>query len=227
MQQRASAGELVCRAGAALKRVTTRRVPVESPAARLYAAGMSRPEILPALHALLATPAPPALDAAQRSGTLPAAEVETRVRAALLDAGLPAANADLVLALLLLWHDHLDAAHTLAQGVENADGSFVHAILHRREPDAWNAKYWWRRVGAHPAFAGLARRVGALLEPAGQTHLLAKLLPGGRWDASAFVDACEAASAFSEPAEDPAAKWLREIQRQETEVLLAHLAAPR
>jgi hypothetical protein len=42
----------------------------------------------------------------------------------------------------------------------------VHAIMHRREPDPWNSKYWWRRVGAHPCFPELARRAGAFLPTA-------------------------------------------------------------
>ena len=117
---------------------------------------MSRTELTAALEPLLATAEPPLLDATPRGGTLPAAEIEARLAGPLRAAGLRTANVELVRALMLLWHDHLDAAHTLAQGVENADGSFVHAIMHRREPDAWNSKYWWRRVGAHPAFPEIA-----------------------------------------------------------------------
>lgn len=38
------------------------------------------------------------------------------------------------------WH----SAHTLAQDVDDADGAWVHAYLHRREGDPGNAAYWYR-----------------------------------------------------------------------------------
>ena len=52
--------------------------------------------------------------------------------------------------LKALWFDargQWDAAHRLAQDVETPDGSWVHAYLHRREGDAGNAHYWYRRAG--------------------------------------------------------------------------------
>jgi len=52
--------------------------------------------------------------------------------------------------LSALWHDargNWDQAHQIAQDVETADGAWVHAYLHRREGDADNARYWYRRAG--------------------------------------------------------------------------------
>jgi len=52
--------------------------------------------------------------------------------------------------LLALWHDARgawDAAHRVAQDVDDADGALVHAYLHRKEGDAGNAAYWYRRAG--------------------------------------------------------------------------------
>jgi hypothetical protein len=53
------------------------------------------------------------------------------------------------LAGLWLHHDFLDESHAISQEIDTAEGSFWHAIMHRREPDAWNSKYWFRKVGSH------------------------------------------------------------------------------
>src|SRR5215213_6886895 len=58
-----------------------------------------------------------------------------------------------------LLHDCLDESHTISQGIDTASGSFWHAIMHRREGDFSNAKYWFRSAGPHPAFAELGERV--------------------------------------------------------------------
>jgi hypothetical protein len=65
------------------------------------------------------------------------------------------AMAKLCHAGLWLYHDFLDESHTISQEVETPTGSFWHAIMHRREPDPSNSKYWWRRVGNHPVLAEL------------------------------------------------------------------------
>jgi hypothetical protein len=51
--------------------------------------------------------------------------------------------------LRALWHDargEWDAAHHLAQDVDDADGAWVHAYLHRKEGDPGNAAYWYERA---------------------------------------------------------------------------------
>jgi hypothetical protein len=57
--------------------------------------------------------------------------------------------ADLPAALQALWHDgrgDWEAAHNVAQDVPDPDGAWVHAYLHRKEGDAGNAAYWYRRA---------------------------------------------------------------------------------
>lgn len=40
-----------------------------------------------------------------------------------------------------------DGAHRIAQDIHTADGSWVHAYLHRKEGDLGNAAYWYSRAG--------------------------------------------------------------------------------
>ncbi len=44
----------------------------------------------------------------------------------------------------------IDRSHTISQDIPSATGSFLHGIMHRREGDFGNSKYWFRRVGNHP-----------------------------------------------------------------------------
>lgn len=172
------------------------------------------------LQEVFATPEPAELGPGPRPGVLPLPDLDAELKSILRETRLAASSRDLIRALILLWHDHLDAAHTIAQGIETLDGSLVHAIMHRREPDYANAKYWWRRVGEHPCFPELAKRVTALLESQNERELCATLLPRGRWDAFAFVDACEAAANRATSAKR--VQLLRDMQRVETKVALEH-----
>jgi hypothetical protein len=57
--------------------------------------------------------------------------------------------ADLNPLLLALWQDaqgNWDMAHRLTQAVDDADGAWVHAYLHRKEGDLANAGYWYSRA---------------------------------------------------------------------------------
>ncbi len=172
---------------------------------------------------LLATPELAALGPGPRQGVQPEASIRDRVEERLRGARIPTASRQLVLALILLWHDHFDAAHAIAQDIGNADGSLVHAILHRREPDYGNAQYWFRRVGDHPAFTELSASVRALPELKADPDLRSALIPNGKWDAMAMISACEQASRRHD---EQKAGLLRQVQRIETEILLAWLLQP-
>jgi hypothetical protein len=57
-------------------------------------------------------------------------------------------------ALAGLWWDakgDWNKAHESAQEDEGPAGSWVHAYLHRKEGDASNAGYWYRRAGRNPS----------------------------------------------------------------------------
>ena len=166
---------------------------------------------------LLATAEPAELGPGPRAEVLSESALNTKLDSLLGKTGISPVHQQLIRSLILLWHDHLDASHKISQGIENADGSFVHAIMHRREPDAWNSKYWWRRVGNHPAYPEIGRRVDELLKGSQRREdadLAKRLVSDGNWDAVAFVDVCAAAK------DKALICTLREIQRIETEVLL-------
>ncbi len=61
-----------------------------------------------------------------------------------------------LLALWLAVRGEWEKAHGIAQEIESAEGSWVHAYLHRVEGDAFNAAYWYRRAG-RPVASGEAR----------------------------------------------------------------------
>jgi hypothetical protein len=173
------------------------------------------------LHSYTTTPLLPGLGPGPREGVEGLSPLTEKLDRAFADASFAGPRADLARATILLWHDHLDPAHAIAQEIETRDGSYVHAILHRREPDYENAKYWFRRVGQHSCFPELAARASSFLKSKGGLQLERKLIPGGQWDSFAFVDACKEASGRT--ADDFQGTLLREIQRFEFEVLLEHL----
>ena len=165
--------------------------------------------------ALLATVDPPDLGPGPRPGVQALSVLNHK-----LDAGLGVGtSSNLIRAVVLLWHDHLEAAHVLAQEIETPDGSYVHAIVHRREPDYSNAKYWFRRVGRHAAFTELQNKAAQIIKETGESAWAGQLTPDDRWDAFAFVDACEAAADLRKGSAKRT-DMLRQIQKAELEILL-------
>lgn len=109
---------------------------------------------------------------------------------------------------LWLRFDFLDESHSISQEDEgNPNRDFWHAIMHRREPDAFNSKYWWRRVGAHPVLEQLRDRA----PEAGYAYTTPE----------AFVDFCEKVRGSGSADEETA----RRVQELEWRLLFDHCLA--
>jgi hypothetical protein len=94
----------------------------------------------------------------------------------------------------------LDRSHTISQDINDPEGSFWHGIMHRREADFGNSKYWFRRVGTHPVFQQIAELTPTYDDPFG------------------FVDAC---SLVKDDDPDSYASC-QQVQWLEWQALMAH-----
>ena len=121
---------------------------------------------------------------------------------------------------LFLYFSWADECHEIVQGVKSAEGSFWHGIVHREEPDAANAAYWFRQTGKHPVFPDLARAA----EEIAAKYPAAKFPGGGPWDPFYFIEFSERAR--SEPG-TPVEAAAREIQRVEWQILFDYCARSR
>ncbi|MGD9720447.1 MAG: hypothetical protein AB7O59_06555 [Pirellulales bacterium] len=125
------------------------------------------------------------------------------------------------LAGLWLAHDFLDRSHSISQEIETTTGSYWHGIMHRREGDFSNAKYWFRRVGRHPVFEPLGVAAAELAAASQAGQAADALRDQSEWDPYLFVDLCERAR--GEPA-----TWdelCRRVQRREWELLFDYCYA--
>ena len=59
------------------------------------------------------------------------------------------ATGDLPVYLQALWYDakgDWEKAHTLIQDMPDKTAAWIHAYLHRKEGDIWNADYWYTKA---------------------------------------------------------------------------------
>jgi hypothetical protein len=127
-----------------------------------------------------------------RSPAQPAAAVKTLL-ASIDRVFIPSALRECLHAGLWVAADELDRAHEICQQVPNSFGSAWHAVVHRREGDFWNSKYWWRRAGG-VAWNSVAARLGtteARGGAGGLSRAMEATFPGGQYDPARFVDLVE------------------------------------
>lgn len=138
---------------------------------------------------------------------LEAATIDTLFDSPVVDHDLAAC----CLSAVWLWNDFLDESHSISQQIDTADGSFWHGIMHRRECDYSNAKYWFRKVDQHPIFAPLAEQTVAL---AGGNDRYG-LVSDGEWNPYAFIDLCQQAGS----GDNALRTYCQQVTRVEWELL--------
>lgn len=111
----------------------------------------------------------------------------------------------IVKAGLYLYFGFWDDAHETAQDIATPEGSYWHAIVHRQEPDAGNAGYWFHQVGSHAIFPVLREQAAAI----GVDF-------GPKWNPRAFIEYCE--QSRQSPGSDHERR-AREAQRAEWQLL--------
>ncbi len=155
------------------------------------------------------------------AGRCSSGEAQGRLAAVTAAELFPHANSSLgALAGLWLYFSCLEQCHSLAQDLHTPEGSFWHGILHRQEPDADNAAYWFRRTGAHPVYGDLREAANEIVS----RYPEAEFRSAGAWDPYAFIAFCERAR--QQPG-SPSERAALEIQRAEWQLLFDYCARPR
>lgn len=169
-----------------------------------------------------ATPEFPDLGPGPRSGTLAETSLEIRMLELTHDWRLTDSATELLTATTLLYHDQHDPAHNRVQDRGDREGCLIHALLHRREPDYWNAAYWFRRVSGHPIYAAATPAAIRAAKTPEARAVLERLTLSGNLDPVAMVQECER---LAEHPDAAAIAYLRQVQHLEFACLVEHLIA--
>ena len=124
-------------------------------------------------------------------------------------------EAKALLSGLWLYFDWLDESHRISQSIDTPTGSFWHAIMHRREGDFSNGKYWYARCANHPSMQTLAAQAPRQINTMPADKSLLRVIASG-WNPSAFVDLVE--QVHQKPA-DPRHAAAVALQKLEWQIL--------
>ena len=126
---------------------------------------------------------------------------------------------DLILAALWLLEGDLDQSHRFSQRWETLNGSYWHAIMHRREGDWSNSKYWYRRSSKNPVINSFKQTI--LAHHANRAVLPELVRP---MEVNEFLEAWVDVNqkAVATEASDRLVTHVRELAWVEWQLLLAH-----
>ncbi|MBV8895777.1 MAG: hypothetical protein JO051_04645 [Acidobacteriaceae bacterium] len=123
-----------------------------------------------------------------------------------------ARNAEAAYSALLLLLGFWEKSHDLTNDDETPEGCYLHAIIHRMEPNPGNSAYWLRQLGRHSLFPELRVQAEEILKRNGVAGW--QLKPA--WDPFLFNDWCDEARALPGSMKEKAAVL---IQRAEWDLL--------
>jgi hypothetical protein len=93
-----------------------------------------------------------------------------------------------MMAALWLYANDLDASHRISQELADRTGSYLHGMMHRREGDYSNAKYWFARAGEHAVFPQVLEEARRVAGPMSVRAEVRSLLGLPSWSPGLFVD---------------------------------------
>lgn len=88
----------------------------------------------------------------------------------------------LVRAGLLYALDAIDESHRIIQAVDGDESAYCHGMVHRREGDFYNARYWFSRAGTLSSFGSIHRAASAVSSV---------VAAQANWDPYLFTGLCE------------------------------------
>jgi hypothetical protein len=124
------------------------------------------------------------------------------------ETALTAQGVALVRGALYYAIDALDPGHRIFQDEPSDLGSYWHGMMHRREGDFDNARYWFRRAGKLAFFNQLHREAGE------HSEIISRQV---NWDPYLFAGECEQARFGAEPD-----KALPAVQQAEFDAVFAY-----
>ncbi|MSU32498.1 MAG: hypothetical protein EXS25_07550 [Pedosphaera sp.] len=171
---------------------------------------------------LTLTPTLPDLDGGPRLGIRPKVSLQDSIDLLLSDLATAPRQSVLILATAFLFNDHHDDAHDLIEDLKCPEGCLIHSLLHRREPDYWNARYWLRRNPNHPIYRRLTSYLKAQSMGAAEMIVFQRLTLSGVVDPIALVDECVNYAGKPDQLES---LFLKRVQHAEFHALAEHLIA--
>ena len=132
--------------------------------------------------------------------------------------------AQVMVALVLIARDALDAAHDIVGELGCSEATYAHAMIHRREgqatgeaglPGYSNSRYWFGNLGEHPLFPAVHEFVAT--HPACPRQLRART----EWDPATFVGLCDKSERAGA---EEALAFCTAVQQREWEMLFDHCA---